>query len=168
MPGAGNGADGRDLIGKEPDPLKKARLLAGTGDYPAAIKICGELAAAGKADIQTLLFEAETYNQMNEHGKALAKCRAVLKESPDNPWALRTLADTLSRQKKYDEAKTYFNKAIKADTSKEKIDSACAYFGLGMIDKERGNMKSARTNIAAAVKLMPGNEYFKDNLQQLK
>ncbi|MCM2266909.1 MAG: tetratricopeptide repeat protein [Elusimicrobiales bacterium] len=153
---------------KGPDSLDKARAMIQTGDYQGAIKVCSKFISGDGTGDQALLLQAEAYGQTGDYGKALANCHIVLKRSPKHPWALRTVAETLRRQKNYKEASEYYRKTIAADASEGKADAACAYFGLGLIAEETGDTRQARKNVEAAVKLMPENTYFSDRLAALK
>jgi tetratricopeptide (TPR) repeat protein len=153
-------------ISTEPDDLRKARLLFQAGLYPPAIKICDHLIGQGKTTDELLIFKAEIYNQLKDYDKALASCYPVLRESPDNIWMLRTVGDALLGQKKYDEAEKYFIKTIELDESKDKTNSAYAYFGRGMIDKDKGNERGFRNNIRTAMKLWPENTNFSKALER--
>jgi tetratricopeptide (TPR) repeat protein len=153
---------------KGPENINKARKYAEAGAFLPAIKTCDRIISRGKVDDGVLVFQAECYNQIQEYQKAADNCISVLKKSPSDTWALRTLGATLQKQKKYADAIDKFNQVIKLDNSKGRVDAACSYFALGMIDKENGNIKGAIKNVKIAVKMFPANEYFSDNLEELE
>lgn len=89
----------------------------------------------------------------------------AVKICPDNPEINYQYAYCLERLRKYDEATTYYRKAVKLDKEKK---SAKELFGLGDVCRMTGNLQEAVSAYEAGLRIEPGNKRAQASLREVK
>lgn len=147
--------------------------------------------------MKTQLVAAEQALQSGDAASALRRFDAVLKDEPDNRFALLRSGVALSRLRRFREAVTRLERAVKADAAQaearyELADAltaagdlpraaqewmdvvrlqprrAAAWSNLGGVLFRRGDARGAERAVARAVDLEPKNDLYVENLSEVR
>jgi tetratricopeptide (TPR) repeat protein len=136
------------------------------GKYPEAIKFIQESQdICHKMDFKWLLtynycYLAEAYHRQNDLEAALRTIKIALKLSVDigasknEGQALLVYADILKRRKRWKQASKLLDRAIEIARKSKNTELLCdAYLNYGLLEKNRGNARSAKRFLASALKI---------------
>ncbi|RXK60633.1 tetratricopeptide repeat protein [Lacibacter luteus] len=99
-------------------------------------------------------------NRVNE---AIAVFKEVIKLAPAFSWPYNNLANVYYDLKRYNEAEQLYNYSIKIDS----VDAATEYSNLGLVFKDRGNIKKAETFFTKAIHADSNMVYAYHHLAEL-
>ncbi len=122
---------------------KLAEMKKADEDFKAA-----KLEAKTATDMNNLCYEMAVYDVALQ--TALANCEASLQMRPDDAHTLDSKAFTLMRMKRYRDALSVYELAVKAST-----DSADALYGRGLVKYRVGDSNGGQADIKAALALKP-------------
>jgi Tfp pilus assembly protein PilF len=99
------------------------------------------------------------YFEIGKLDKAAAAYKAQLKKTPENAMALNNLGMIYKLQFHYRQAMEYFGKAVAADPM-----YADAYYNLGFISFEEGDLDGAIENYKKAIEINPEFNLARESL----
>ncbi len=138
----------RKVLALEPERLEAlvnlANLLRAEGQFEAARALLEPALARNPQSPELLLTLGSAWREAGDRARAMEFTRAALAVSPRYPAALSNLADLLSDERKFEEARDLYDRAIKAEPR-----NAQARLNRAMLHLQTGNLKEGWRDYAA-------------------
>lgn len=99
----------------------------------------------------------------NKYTEAIKVFQEVIKLAPAFSWPYNNLANVYLDLKRYKEAERLYNYSVQIDS----VDAATEYSNLGLVFKDRGNIKKAETFFVKAINADSNMVYAYHNLAEL-
>lgn len=148
------------------------------GERESALQYFGSIMSAGQDAVKPLsvfqkaaTFRGRTYLELGEYSKAEKDLRAALVCDVDNVLALLSLGDALTKQKKFEEAIGYLERAKHGKVDKtfpieRELVAYSIRFFLGQCCQELGRYSEARESFSEACQIMPSRSEAREALLQ--
>lgn len=166
-----------DLRTKKLAQRELAMALFRLNEAEEALKVCNELLKTDKTDKKALEIKAEIYweqgkdlDRHQKEGEALKKYSEVaswkISRNLDAYFMTET-ANLLFRQRKFDEAQSWYQKIL-SDKKQSRNWQACALYFSGIINNCKGNKKSALENFKKITEEFGMTEWAVNAANELK
>lgn len=128
------------------------------------IGLCFFSIAAVAQTINTAISKGNEYYQHSQFELAEAEYRKALQSEPDNETAQYNLANTLQKQKKYDEAIAVLQKL--SSLAKDNTLRSAYFYNEGVAHTKQKNLEESIEAYKKSLRLNPDDQQARENLQK--
>lgn len=143
--------------------IKYAMALYNTGSYKDALKAVEKVKNSDPQNIDVQMMLGRIMVAMKDYDDAIETYKGILYIDQNYAPALIERANVYLIQRKYQWAKTFFDRAIKADPN-----SGLAYLGLARLAKEEKDYANYSSFLEKAKKLEPNNKEIINELKSMR
>jgi tetratricopeptide (TPR) repeat protein len=134
--------------------LLVARSLEELGQYAIATEVYGQVPLSSPSSVVAWIGRAHSLMEIDKPDAAIETLRQLVKAHPGQGQALIAMADTLRQLDKFEEAVTFYDRAIDLLETPQQNDWML-YFARGVAEERAGQWEAAEADFKQALELNP-------------